>query len=328
MTLPVSFTPAVRATKKARIAIYGASGSGKTYTSLSIASGLGERIALIDTERGSSQLYADHFKFDALNLTQHHPDNFIAAIRAAESAAYDVLIIDSLTHAWLAILDAVDATKGNTFTDGWGKTGTPLYNKLVAAILDAKLHVIVCMRSKTEYVVEEQTNSQGRSVKAPKKVGLAPVMRPDTEYEFDLVLTMDDANNATISKTRLGDLIPVRTNRPDLMMGCKIRDYLASGATLAERAEPATPAPDQSMKQSQAIPPINWKDDLTNIANEAKAQLVIVSERGDAILTAKLDTAIKTARELFAKNGTVREAEIATVLGNLKNLVAESKNAN
>lgn len=236
--MTMTFKRAARTAKKARIALYGPSGSGKTFTALALASGLGKTTAFIDTERGSAQLYADAFAFDALDLNNFHPDRFIEAIRAAEAEGYDTIIIDSLTHAWQAILEAVDATRGNNFTDGWGKTGTPLYNKLIGAILECKAHVIVCMRSKTEYVVENNQNGKA----APKKLGMAPVMRADTEYEFDLVLTMDDANNATVSKTRMGELLPQRMNRPDKSIGAKIGAWLASGKAPEPKAEqPASP---------------------------------------------------------------------------------------
>ncbi len=62
----MEFKKAVKAKQKLRLAIDGVSGSGKTYTALSVASGLGGRIAVIDSEHGSSELYADRFDFDVL----------------------------------------------------------------------------------------------------------------------------------------------------------------------------------------------------------------------------------------------------------------------
>ncbi len=250
--MALTFKKAERKQKKARIAIYGASGSGKTYTALSIATGLGKPIAFIDTERGSASLYSDKFDFDVLELAQFHPDKFIEAIHAAEDANYGVIVIDSITHAWQEILNLVDARGGNSFTDGWGKIGTPLYKKLIDAILACKAHVIVCMRSKTEYAIEETVNSHGKTVKAPKKIGTAPVMRPDTEYEFDLVCFMDEANNMTISKSRMGDTIPQRVNRPTFATGKAINQWLSSG-----KAE----APQQAPK----LTPLTALDEITRI---------------------------------------------------------------
>jgi DNA polymerase III delta prime subunit len=262
--MTMTFKRAARTAKKARIALYGPSGSGKTYTALALASGLGKATAFIDTERGSAQLYADKFAFDSLDLNNFHPDQFIEAIRAAEEGGYDVIIIDSLTHAWQAILDAVTARGGNTFSDGWGKIGTPLYQKLVGAILESKCHIIACMRSKTEYSVDK--DERGKST--PKKLGMAPVMRADTEYEFDLVLSMDDANNATVSKTRMGDLLPLHMNRPDKSIGTKIGEWLATG----KPAEPPyVPTADERVTVSALV-------DRMNALPEGDARKAVLAE--------------------------------------------------
>ena len=58
------FRKAERKKAKLRLAIAGPSGSGKTYSALPIATGLGGPIALIDTERGSGDLYSDAFEYD------------------------------------------------------------------------------------------------------------------------------------------------------------------------------------------------------------------------------------------------------------------------
>ena len=57
-------------------------------------------------------------------------------------------------------------------------------------------HTIVTMRSKMDYVMQE--NERGKT--QPVKVGLAPVQRDDTEYEFDIVLDIARSHIATASK--------------------------------------------------------------------------------------------------------------------------------
>jgi hypothetical protein len=127
-----------RATKsqiKIRLALSGASGAGKTYSALAIASHLSKKIALIDTERGSASRYADIFKFDVCELNNHHPSKYIEAITAATDAGYEVIIIDSLTHAWFAQLELVDRAR-NSFTalqdTSWLKPGKDLAYQLRA----------------------------------------------------------------------------------------------------------------------------------------------------------------------------------------------------
>ncbi|HOD42252.1 MAG TPA: AAA family ATPase, partial [Candidatus Wallbacteria bacterium] len=131
----------IRATKNAtklRVGISGAAGSGKTYSALKIATGIGGKIAVIDTERGSASLYADKFDFDTVQIEPPYtPDKYIEAIKLAERSGYGTIIVDSLSHAWAGsggLLDMHDAIQksskgGNSFT-AW-KEITPLQNKLL-----------------------------------------------------------------------------------------------------------------------------------------------------------------------------------------------------
>ncbi len=231
------FQRATRTQKKLRMALHGPSGSGKTYTALEIAKGLcavpgagdeGAKIALIDTERGSASLYGDKFAFDVIELDYFSVDNYINAINEAAEAGYEVLVIDSLSHAWNGlggVLDAVNNVKGNTFTEGWGKVGTPQQNRLMDAILKAPCHVIATLRVKTDYEVER--DERGKSV--PKKVGLAPIQRDGVEYEFDIVGSLNVENTLTVEKSRMIDLAGKIISRPDRKLGAHILAWLNSG---------------------------------------------------------------------------------------------------
>lgn len=191
-----------------KMALCGVSGSGKTYSALLLAQGLGGKIAMIDTENGSGELYSDLCEYDAAQLEPpFSPMKFINAIKEAEAEGYNVLIIDSLSHAWsgqggiLEMVDKKSATSrsGNSFT-AW-RDVTPEHNKLVDAILQCRMHVIVCMRSKTAY--EMQENEKGK--KTPVKVGLAPIQRDGMEYEFTIVFDIDrEKHYALASKDRTG----------------------------------------------------------------------------------------------------------------------------
>ena len=94
------FRKATVKNRKFRAAIMGTAGSGKSLTSLILASTLGKRIALIDTEHGSAEMYANTFEFDTLNLTEYHPQKYIDAVKEAAKEGYEVVVIDSLSHAW------------------------------------------------------------------------------------------------------------------------------------------------------------------------------------------------------------------------------------
>jgi len=228
----MGFQRATKKQAKARIGLIGPSGSGKTYTALRLATNMGMRVALIDTERGSAAKYADKFVFDTMELIDYNPQNYINGIKDAEAAGYDVLIIDSLSHAWSGtggILDIVDTAtaksrSGNAFTTGW-REASPLHNKLIESMLSARLHLIVTMRSKMEYVLEDD----GKGGKKPRKVGLAPVQRDGMEYEFDIVGDMDLEHNFIVSKTRCDLLDGKVFNKPGEDLAAIIMGWLSDG---------------------------------------------------------------------------------------------------
>lgn len=233
----MAFVKATKAKAKLRMGLCGPSGSGKSYTALRIALGLGEKVAAIDTEHGSLSKYADEFNFDVMDLYSYHPQNFINGIKDAEEAGYDVLIIDSLSHAWMGKDGVIEQKEkaearqrgGNSFT-AW-KDVTPLHNALVEAILQSKLHIIVTMRSKTEYIIEK--NEKGQSV--PRKVGMAPVQRDGMEYEFDIVADMDHDNMMIVSKSRCKDLSGAAIKMPGEETAQVIKDWLTDGVDLEEK---------------------------------------------------------------------------------------------
>jgi len=212
----MAFQKAVKEQVKLRIALIGPSGSGKTYSALRFAKHLGGRVALIDSERNSASLYADIFGFDVCPLVPpYSAEKYTMSIR--DAAGYDILIIDSWSHAWSGeggILDFVGDTTAasrsrNAYTEGWRKA-TPLHNRMVDTVLAFPGHVIVTMRTKTEYVMEE--NDRGKKV--PRKIGLAPIQRDGIEYEFDIVADIDHEHTMTITKTRLEALAePANTFR-------------------------------------------------------------------------------------------------------------------
>lgn len=218
------FKKATKAESRARIALVGPGGSGKTWTALEVASLLGKKTAVVDTERGSASKYSDRFQFDVMELDSFQPEKYMAAIDDAEGAGYDSLVIDSLSHAWSGkdgILERVDRAGG--FTGGGWKQATPLQNRLVDRILTAKMHVICTMRSKTEYALEK--NAQGKTV--PKKVGLAPVQRDGMEYEFDVMLALDVENNISVEKTRCSELSGRSFHRQNPEIAKIIKAWLA-----------------------------------------------------------------------------------------------------
>lgn len=221
------FTKATKTQSRLRCGIMGPSNSGKTWQALTLANSLG-KTAVIDTENGSASKYADLFAFDVINLTNHHPDEYAKLLEAAASAGYDSVVIDSLTHAWDATQRLVDEevirTRGNSFQI-WGKVGQ-VYNRLMQKIIQSPIHVVATMRSKTEYVLEE--NEKGKKV--PRKVGLAPQVRSGAEYEFDVVLECDHENNVWATKSRCPALNGRTWSKPKGDIADILKGWLSDGA--------------------------------------------------------------------------------------------------
>ena len=220
----MAFVKATRKKSKLRLALTGPSGSGKTFSALTVAKGMGGKIAVIDTEKGSASLYSHVVDFDVMELSPPYtPERFIGAIKEAQAAGYATLIIDSITHEWsgaggcLELVDEIAKAryKGNTWS-AWNDI-TPRHRAFIDAMLQADMHVIATARSKTETA---QTEDGGR--KKVVKLGMKAEQRDGVEYEFTIVLDIIHAGHfAEATKDRTG-----------LFMG---RDPVALSVSTGER---------------------------------------------------------------------------------------------
>lgn len=251
------FKKATKAAAKLRAAIFGPSGAGKTFTSLRVAKGLGGRVAVIDTERGSASKYSDRFDFDVLELEDQSIEGYVDAIRLAGQEGYAVLVIDSLSHGWQSLLEEVEKLakakyRGNTWS-AWSE-GTPLQRKLVQAILTFPGHVIATMRSKTEW-----TTVDNNGKKTPQRVGLAPEQGKGVEYEFDLLVEISTEHIANVIKDRTGKFQDKLIDKPDEQFGRELAAWLADGVPAPVKVEPA--------KASGADLPAQIRDYIAKAAN-------------------------------------------------------------
>ncbi len=235
----MAFVKATKKKSKLRLALTGPSGSGKTWGALQIAKGLGGRIACIDTEKGSASLYEHIVDFDVLELAAPYtPERYISAIKEAEKAGYDVLIVDSTSHEWsgpggcLELIDEVARAKfkGNTWS-AWSDV-TPRHRAFIDTMLQSNMHIISTGRSKTETA---QSESNGR--KTVIKLGMKTEQRDGFEYEFTVVLDIiHDGHFAAASKDRtglfIGDPKPISDQTGEMLAA-----WLNSGAD-APIAEP------------------------------------------------------------------------------------------
>jgi len=237
----MEFRKAERQKTKMRLGIAGPAGSGKTYSALLIAFGIGEKVAMIDTENGSGDLYAHLGDYDILRLSAPYtPEKYIEAIKTAEKAGYDTIIIDSLSHAWAGeggLLDLqgkiMDSGKANSYT-AW-RFVTPKHNALVEAMLQSPSHIIAAMRSKMEYVQSQSTDGKTEI----KKVGLAPVQRDGMEYEFTVFFELNHQHVAVATKDRT-TLFDGKYFVPSKKTGEVIKQWVENEIPLAENLTTVT----------------------------------------------------------------------------------------
>jgi hypothetical protein len=249
------FKPASKEATKLRVAIFGPSGSGKTMTALRLAKGFGGKIALIDSERRSASKYANHPKhgltFDVCDLEQGKQsiNDYVHAINEAAKCGYEVLIIDSLSHAWQELVAEVELLsknsrhKGNTWS-AWSE-GTPKQKALVNAILSYPGHVIATLRSKTAWVEAEKN---GR--KSMDRIGLAPEQGKGIEYEFDMLIEITTEHVATFAKDRSDTFQDQNFLNPGEELGRQMVQWLEQSPAPA----PAPPAPAPAAEAVVVVP--------------------------------------------------------------------------
>lgn len=193
---------AARKQVKLRLNISAPSGAGKTMSALLMAKGLvgdWSKIAVIDTENGSSSLYSHLGDFNVIDMqAPFTPEKYTQALNACVNGGMECIIIDSSSHEWNCLLEenellAQSMFRGNTWS-AWSKT-TPRHDKFVNSVLHCPAHVITCTRSKMETVMGE-----GKKV---HKVGMKDVQREGWEYELTVSLNIDrDTHLAAPSKDR------------------------------------------------------------------------------------------------------------------------------
>jgi hypothetical protein len=196
---------ATRTKAKIRLGLSAVSGGGKTYSAILIAKGLSKgdlsKVAIIDTENGSADLYAHMGNYNVLTLNApFSPERYIDAIKTCEDAGMNVIIIDSITHEWdgkggcLQIQEQL----GGKYQD-WAKV-TPRHQAFIDAILQSKCHMITTVRRKQDY---EMTKDSSGKMKV-EKAGLKEVTREGFEYELTANIELDIRHNATALKDRTG----------------------------------------------------------------------------------------------------------------------------
>lgn len=280
MATEITFQKASKKKSKLRLALFGASGSGKTYTALRIAQHIGGRTALIDTERGSASKYADQFDFAVLELESFHPNGYIAAINAAVKAGFDNLIIDSLSHAWNGKNGLLEQHGNITARDtrhdsfaAW-RDVTPIQNQLLDALTQANIHLIATMRAKSEYVRE--TDDKGKT--KITEVGIQPIQRDGMEYEFDVVGRLDQSNTLVVTKSRCPALAESVIKKPGKEIADTLKAWLSDGSTEAPARQVDTATGEVTEQPEDDGHPLESSRDLTTTSTSGGTRTETTTE--------------------------------------------------
>lgn len=223
--------------KKINVALYGVGGAGKTYTSLALATRLCKRVAVIDTDHGSSSLFSREFDFDMAILERYSPEDYLQALRDAEASGHDGVIIDSLSPEWdgpggcLDLLaQATQNPKVNSYT-AWREI-TPRHDALLAVINHTPLSVFTTLRAKERH--EIRTEDGKKQVRA---LGFGPITRDGFEFEHDLVLSISSSHEVTPTKSRIADLPKGKSVPANDVFFNTVVDFAQGRATVSQKRE-------------------------------------------------------------------------------------------
>lgn len=325
------FQEAIKRRSSARILIGGPPKAGKTYNALQFAFDLvgphdcdvRRKVAVLDTEHGSSTLYRGKvvngqiWRFDHCPLEHFDPSNYVQIIKEAARLGYEALVIDSLSHAWQGTggaLEQVDKAKETNSFTAW-KEVTPKQNELVESMLRFPGHMIVTVRTKMEYIIEEQMNTKGKTVKVPKKVGMKPIQRDGMEYEFDMFIDITQDHEVIVGGSRCEEMDGVRATKPG-------PGFLAPLIRFLNEGEAPLPAP-----QFSEPPKVDYSADVGSIPAGQSLNIngPCIPEQLQEIsdLAQSLGLPVEALRAAVAKRGKqyAREltyAEAREMIGNLK----------
>ena len=277
----VKFTPAARKGSHVLIGLYGFSGCGKTLSALYIARGLvgpKGRIAMIDTETGRGLVYAmEAGGFDHAELTPPFtPERYVEAIRQAESAGYDALIIDSASHEWEGIGGIIETADAATDSQGRPLQGLlkwanpkARHKKFVQHLLNTRMHVVICLRAKEKMVPVTAANIAkypGAKIKDIVSEGMVSIQDKRFIYEqtVQLFLPLPEAGQPRgvpvlekCPKDLLGAFPP--GEQISIATGERIAEWVAGGAPVDHAAEALQRAAEETAAGGTAMMREWWK---------------------------------------------------------------------
>ncbi|MFI8932462.1 AAA family ATPase [Streptomyces sp. NPDC053474] len=259
------FTSAARQQRFGRILLDGPPGAGTLYTSLALATSIGSRVAVIDTQRGRASTYAGTFQFDTCPpLSYYSPGTLITALAHCAAQRYDTVVIATLSHFWTgrggvrAQADrAAKRISSTSPASGWREV-RPAELRMLDAVFGYPGHVVATVRDKLDYVTEpDETGRFHRRI-----IGLAPVGCDGMQYDWDIAATMDHTHTLVVVKAPTDDLSGAVEPKPGARFAARITAWLDQG-------EPVEPPHDLA---AEALQPDLSFDDLADLMQRVRTR--------------------------------------------------------
>lgn len=258
MTNDKLFQSAIRFRRPISMAIAGPTGSGKTYGALRVAYGLTgdwDKVFMVNLDPPLNGVGYSGDPFGVYQYYQFEPpydaSRLVQALRAAEREGAEAIIIDTLTPVWAGrggLREVHDRMDGNSFAN-WAKVN-PVWDALIEYLtVGHRVHVISTIRSNMSYELFEDFDGTKRKLSV-RILGLTPTIRPNTEYEFPLFLTVRREDHRADILTQRGNIIPPEFYDLDGSieltedLGRALSAWVDQGIEGEPPAPPPLPAPD------------------------------------------------------------------------------------
>lgn len=250
-----TFRKAVREQVGLLIGCVGASGSGKTFSALRLATGMsgGKPFCVIDTEAGRAKHYADQFNFDHGDLhAPFRPGAYADAIEMADKAGYPVIVVDSMSHVWAGDGGVLDwheeefqrmGGRDSVKMTAWIKPKMA-HKQMVQRLLQVRAHLILCLRAEQKVDIVKE---DGKTKIVPKQSvtgadGWIPICDKMLPYELtaSFLLTAEHPGIPKPIKLQAQHRACVPLDKPITEeTGKALAAWAAGGSSAGPAAEPA-----------------------------------------------------------------------------------------
>ncbi len=242
---------AIGAGRRLRLGIGGPSRSGKTYSSLRIATGMasamGGKIFLIDTDNEFSLDYAEDFKFEIVDFkAPYTPERYLEAVQYCEQQGASVIVIDQMSHEQTGqggILERQQeieielAAKWKTTREkakaaSWNVAKTVPHGKFVSYVTRVKQPMIFNFRCKDKVKIAKDAQGKQEWI----HLGYTPICTEQFDYEMTAMVILPPNSDGFPDK----ELSEIRKPlRPVMHLADQLDESL--GKRLAQWASGAKP---------------------------------------------------------------------------------------